>query len=162
MIYIISGALVIALDQITKSLIRSNLTLGERLPVIGDWFNITYVQNTGTAFSMFSGNKLVTVALTSVLIVVCFVMLIREIRSCGSKALAFCLTMVIAGGIGNMIDRLALGFVTDMISVGNFAVFNVADIAVTCGCFAAVIVILFFYKDEGGGQNAAGQIRHRM
>ncbi|MBQ0017620.1 MAG: signal peptidase II [Clostridiales bacterium] len=147
MIYGIIMALVIALDQITKYLIRANLNLGDRIQIIGDWFRITYVQNTGTAFSMFAGNKLVTLVLTSVLIIGCLIIIIKEARN-GSKALALCLTAVISGGIANMIDRFMLGFVTDMISVGSFAVFNVADIAVTCGCFAAMILVLLEYRKE--------------
>lgn len=147
MIYGLIMAAVIAADQLTKIIIRANLDLGERIPVIGDWFRITYVQNTGTAFSMFSGNKMVTLVLTSILIVFCLIMIIRESRS-GSRTLALCLTFVMAGGVANMIDRFFIGFVTDMISVGSFAVFNVADIAVTCGCLAAMVTVLLEYKDS--------------
>ncbi len=140
-------AAVIAADQLTKIIIRANLDLGERIPVIGDWFRITYVQNTGTAFSMFSGNKMVTLVLTSILIVACLILIVHESRS-GSRSLAVCLTFVMAGGVANMIDRFFIGFVTDMISVGSFAVFNVADIAVTCGCFIAMALVLLEYKDS--------------
>ena len=151
LIYPIIVAVVIVADQITKYMVRSGLDLGQRIPVmqslLGDWFNITFIRNTGTAFSMFAGNKWVTVVLTSALIVFCLVMAIREIRN-GSKALAICLTFIMAGGLSNMIDRLYFGYVTDMISWGSFAIFNVADIAVTCGCAAAMVVILLFYKEE--------------
>lgn len=150
-IYPILAAAVVAADQITKYLIRSSLALGERIPVfkavLGDWFNITYIRNTGTAFSMFAGNKMVTVVLTSLLIVFCIVVAVREFRK-GSRLLALCLTFVMAGGVSNMIDRLCFGYVTDMISCGSFAIFNVADIAVTCGCFTAMIIIAFFYKED--------------
>ena len=147
MIYGIIFTAVIAIDQFTKYLIRANLNLGERISIIGDWFNITYVQNTGTAFSMFSGNRFVTVVLTTILIGLCLVVLIKEARS-GSRALALCLAAVMSGGVANMIDRLSLGFVTDMLSFGSFAVFNVADIAVTCGCFAAMLVVILDYRNQ--------------
>jgi len=147
MIYPIIVAAVIAADQISKYLIRANLSLGDRIPVIGDWFRITYIQNTGAAFSMFEGNHFVTIGLTSVLLIVCVIAIIYSIRT-GDKLLALCFTCVLAGGLGNMIDRFVLGYVTDMISVGNFAIFNVADIFVTCGCILAMIVVVLEFKND--------------
>lgn len=146
-IYPLIAAIVIGLDQLTKYLVRANMQPGDRIPVIGDWFSIYYVQNTGTAFSMFRGNQFVTIFLTSVLIILCVVFIIKEAAD-GKVLLPVLFTFVAAGGISNMIDRLTLGFVTDMISCGSFAVFNIADIGVTCGCFAAMIALLLFYKDE--------------
>lgn len=146
-IYPLIAAIVIGLDQLTKYLVRANMQPGDRIPVIGDWFSIYYVQNTGTAFSMFRGNQFVTIFLTSVLIILCVVFIIKEAAD-GKVLLPVLFTFVAAGGISNMIDRLMLGFVTDMISCGSFAVFNIADIGVTCGCFAAMIALLLFYKDE--------------
>lgn len=146
-IYPLIAALIIAADQASKYAVRTFMQPGDRIPVIGDWFSMYYVRNTGTAFSMFSGNKFITVALTSVLIIACLVFLIIEARK-GSKVLAALITMVFAGGVGNLIDRLTLGYVTDMISCWSFAVFNVADIFVTGGCFLIVFYILFAYKDE--------------
>ena len=146
-IYPLTAALVIALDQFTKHLVRASMQPGDRIPVIGDWMSIYYVQNTGTAFSMFSGNQFVTVFLTSVLIIFCIGFIIKEARD-GKRLVPLLFTFVAAGGISNMIDRLTLGFVTDMISCGSFAVFNVADIGVTCGCILAMIALIIIYKDE--------------
>ena len=146
-IYPLTAALVIALDQFTKYLVRASMQPGDRIPVIGDWMSIYYVQNTGTAFSMFSGNQFVTVFLTSVLIIFCIGFIIKEARD-GKRLVPLLFTFVAAGGISNMIDRLTLGFVTDMISCGSFAVFNVADIGVTCGCILAMIALIIMYKDE--------------
>ena len=147
MIYPLIAAAVIAIDQITKYMVRSSMQPGDSIPVIGEWMRILYVRNTGTAFSMFAGNKWITVVLTSALIIACLVFVIREARS-GSKAVSILLTFVIAGGVSNLIDRLALGYVTDMISCGSFAVFNVADIGVTCGCILTMITLLILYGDE--------------
>ena len=138
---------VITLDQFTKYLVRTNMQPGDRIPVIGNWMSIYYIQNTGTAFSMFRGNQFVTVFLTSALIIFCIVFIVKEHRE-GQRLIAVLFTFVAAGGISNMIDRLTLGFVTDMISCGSFAVFNVADIGVTCGCILAMIALLVLYKDE--------------
>lgn len=146
-IYPLIAAIVIILDQLTKYLVRANMQPGDRIPVIGDWMSINYVQNTGTAFSMFRGNQFVTVFLTSVMIIFCIIFIVKEARD-GQVLVSTLFTLVAAGGISNMIDRLTLGFVTDMISCGSFAVFNVADIGVTCGCILTMIVLVLFYKDD--------------
>ena len=145
--YPLAALLVIAADQITKYLVRANMEPGERIPLIGDWLSLYYVRNTGTAFSMFEGNRYVTVLLTSVLIIVCLVVVVTEARA-GRTLVPILLTLVAAGGLSNLADRLALGYVTDMISCGSFAVFNVADIAVTCGCILTMLALLLFYREE--------------
>ena len=153
-IYLLIGVLLIALDQITKYMVRANMQPGDRIPVIGNWMSIYYVQNTGTAFSMFAGNRFVTIFLTSALIILCIVFIVKE----GSEKVSLIpvlFTFVAAGGISNMIDRLALGYVTDMISCGKFAVFNVADIGVTCGCILTMIALIVLYKDDDGDGEAA-------
>ena len=146
-IYPFIAVIVIILDQLTKYLVRANMQPGDRIPVIGDWMSIYYVQNTGTAFSMFRDNRLVTVFLTTALIIFCIFFIIKEARE-GQTLISVLFTFVAAGGISNMIDRLTLGFVTDMISCGSFAVFNVADIGVTCGCILTMIALLIQFKDE--------------
>ena len=146
-IYPLIAAILIILDQLTKYLVRANMQPGDRIPVIGDWMSINYVQNTGTAFSMFRGNQFVTIFLTSVMIIFCIIFIVKEARD-GQVLVSTLFTLVAAGGISNMIDRLTLGFVTDMISCGSFAVFNIADIGVTCGCILTMIVLVLFYKDD--------------
>ena len=147
-IYPLIAAAVIALDQLTKYMVRSGMQPGDSIPVIGDWFRILYVRNTGTAFSMFAGNKWITIVFTSALMIACLIYVIREARS-GSKAVSILLTFVIAGGASNLIDRLTLGYVTDMISCWSFAVFNVADIAVTCGCALTILYLILEIRKEG-------------
>jgi len=149
MIYPLIAALVIAADQLTKYLVRANMQPGDRIPIIGDWMSIYYVQNTGTAFSMFAGNRFITVFLTSLLIILCIVFIVKESKD-GVSLIPVLFTFVASGGISNMIDRLTLGYVTDMISCGRFAVFNVADIGVTCGCVLTMIALIVLYKDDDG------------
>ena len=146
-IYPLAAAFVIAADQITKSMVRSSMQPGDRIPILGDWMSIYYVQNTGTAFSMFSGNKFVTIALTSILIIVCIILLRSEMRD-GRRLTPFLLTLIAAGGASNLIDRLTLGYVTDMISCWSFAVFNVADMFITCSCMLTMIVMIMQYRRE--------------
>lgn len=146
-IYPLIAAAVIALDQLTKYLVRANMQPGDRIPVIGNWMSIYYVRNTGTAFSMFRDNRFITVFLTSALIIFCIVFIVKEARD-GHRLISILFTFVAAGGVSNMIDRLTLGYVTDMISCGSFAVFNVADIGVTCGCALTMIALIVLYRDE--------------
>ncbi|NLY87418.1 MAG: signal peptidase II [Clostridiales bacterium] len=153
-LYPIIAAVIIVLDQLTKFIVRTGLNPGEKIYIIGEWFSITFVKNTGAAFSMFAGNKFVTIALTSALILACLIFIIYEIKDDGSRFLSICLTFILAGGIGNLMDRVIRGYVTDMLSFGSFPVFNVADIFVTCGCFLTVIYIMFLNKEKTSTSNS--------
>ena len=146
-IYPLIAVIIIALDQISKYAVRANMQPGDKIPIIGNFFKLYYVQNTGTAFSMFSGNRFITIFLTSALIIGCVLYVIKEHRD-REYAIAILLSFVAAGGISNMIDRLSLGFVTDMISVGSFAVFNVADIFVTTGCLLVALLLILEMRNE--------------
>ena len=153
-VYPLIAVIIIAADQITKYMVRANLKLGEAIPVIGNWMRICYVQNTGTAFSMFEGNRFITVFLTSALIIGCVVYAISEIRA-GRRLVPLLLCCIASGGISNMIDRLSLGFVTDMISCGQFAVFNVADMFISTCCVLLMLMVLISYKKESDEKKAS-------
>lgn len=133
--------LVLALDQITKFIIRAHFTIGQTLPVIPDILHITYVQNRGAAFSMFRNMPVMTVLLPICMVTGCLIASVHLYRK-SQKVPALLLALVAAGGIGNLIDRLCLGYVTDMIDSRVFPVFNVADIAVTVGCGLLLIWLL--------------------
>ena len=137
LVIIASGLLVI--DQITKFAVRSRMEIGETLPVFRGVLDFTYVQNRGAAFSLFQNSQLVTVILP-IITMIAGVLFLLHLRKNKEKLAEFGVLLIMSGGIGNLIDRTILGFVTDMISVGNFPVFNVADICVTVGC---VILILW-------------------
>lgn len=144
---------IVAVDQLTKYLTVANIPLYGQADAIPGLFHLTYVQNTGAAFSSFEGMQWLFVAVFAVFTVA----IIWEFRK---KALAFtaverwAIIAVYAGGLGNMIDRLRLGFVVDMIRVDfiDFPVFNVADCFITCGCIFLLIHLFFFnkafWKDE--------------
>lgn len=133
--------LVLALDQITKFIIRANFSIGQTLPVIPDILHITYVQNRGAAFSLFRNMPIMTVLLPICMVIGCLVVGVYLYRK-SQRVPALLLALVAAGGIGNLVDRLCLGYVTDMIDFRVFPVFNVADIAVTLGCVLLLIWIL--------------------
>jgi len=145
---IITG--IIILDQITKYMVRNNMQIGESLPVIHDVFYITYVQNRGAAFSILQNQHFFTIFLPIIAMGICVYFLFK-VRDKYNKLLTYAVILVLAGGLGNLTDRIIFGFVTDMFNFRVFPVFNVADIAVTCGCVLGLIYVLFF--DDDGKEN---------
>lgn len=148
MIYFIAAALLTALDQFTKLAIRSSLSLGEQRVLLPGVLGLTYVQNTGMAFSSLSGRTgfLTLVSLAAAIAV--SVMLMRG-KPFAHPFGKWTLTLILAGAVGNLIDRFFLHYVTDMIQVlfVNFAVFNVADCCVVVGGILLAVYVLFFYEN---------------
>ena len=144
---------IVAADQLTKYLTVANIALYEDVPFLPGLLQLTYVQNTGAAFSSFEGQQwlfaLIFVVFTGLIFWEYF-----------KKPMGFttferwCIAAVYGGGLGNMIDRVRLGYVVDMIETTfvEFPVFNVADCFITCGCILLMIhLVLFnkeFWKDE--------------
>lgn len=149
MLYILITILLIVIDQGVKFLVRANIPLGGHVSFLPHVLELTYVQNTGAAFSILSEHTWV-LTLFSVIIVLIMVWALRRRVVTHPLGLIPCV-MVIAGGLGNLIDRVFFGYVTDMFSTlfMNFAVFNVADICITVGgVWLAVYVLFFFDKLE--------------
>ena len=143
--YFILAAALTALDQLVKFLVRANIPLGGSVPFLPCLMDLTYVQTTGAAFSLFTGHTwalgLVSLAVSAALAVGLAKPVFRH--PFGRCALA----VVLAGAVGNLIDRFAFGFVTDMFRTLfiRFAVFNVADICVVAGGIALCVYAVFFY-----------------
>ena len=135
-------------DQVTKAMTVANIPLHRDIPVLDGLFHFTYVQNTGAAFSSLEGMRWLFILIFLVLTVA----LAYEIRKqkMGFKTFEWwCIAAIYGGGLGNMIDRLRLGYVVDMIEVEfiKFPVFNVADCFITCGCIALFVSLAFFNKE---------------
>ena len=143
--------LIIAFDQITKYLAEAQLTGGKIVTFIPGVVQFRYARNTGMAFSLFSGARWFFVALT---VVVCAGVLWYMFKDkCPSLWMYWSLGVVVSGGLGNLIDRVRFGYVVDFIepTFMNFAVFNIADSAVTLGAISLVIYLvcdLFKSKKE--------------
>lgn len=144
--------LCVAADLLVKRLTLASFALGERLDVIPGVFRLTYVRNTGGAFSAFSDASwlfflLVPLAVVLLLCLLLFGVVRHPVGVCGA-------VMMIGGAVGNFIDRVVYGYVVDMFDfyLINFAVFNLADCFVTVGCVLLMIAVLFFA--EKGGQKA--------
>ena len=146
-------AVIVAADQITKALVRANIPFGTGVKLIPGVVQLTYVRNTGAAFSMLSGGRWLFLALVVVFFAAVAVLIRKKILA--KPVELWCLAAIGGGALGNAIDRAVTGEVTDMIEplFMEFAVFNVADIFITCGAILLVVYMLFFdraQKEEKG------------
>ena len=146
MLYAVLVVALVVLDQVVKFLVRANIPLGGDVPFLPHILQLTYVQNTGAAFSLLEEHTWILTIVSLVVSVLLVVLLVKKVFP-GPFAMA-ALSMVLAGAVGNLIDRALLGYVTDMFETlfMRFAVFNVADICVVCGAVLAVIYYLWFYE----------------
>ncbi len=140
---------VLVADQLTKLWARTALSDG---PVIvwKDVFSFRLIYNTGASFGIFQGKTLALTifSIVGMLAIAGFYFWLPKEKK--MRPMRLMLTMIVAGGSGNIIDRIWMGKVTDMISFDliNFPVFNVADIGVTCGAIVMCVLWIFYYKDE--------------
>lgn len=140
-------AVTVLADFASKRAVMGNMSIGESIPIIGGVFNFTYITNDGAAFGSFSEHRWVFMLLSSVFIVVltCLLFVWEENRLFYVSA-----SMIIGGGIGNMIDRIAYGTVVDFLDFCAFPslwkwVFNLADSFV---CVGAALLILYYILFE--------------
>ncbi|MGI6204179.1 MAG: signal peptidase II [Anaerovoracaceae bacterium] len=146
MIYYMIIITLAAIDRVLKYFVTANIPQGGSQYLLGDLVVITNIRNTGAAFSTFTGRRAWLIAVTLLCIIVGLVYITRH-RKNRSNFLLTSLSMVIAGGIGNLADRIMHGYVTDYISVGSFPVFNFADICVVTGCVFLCIYVLFLDRN---------------
>ena len=159
MIYALIAAALVAVDQIVKYLVMTHIPAGGHVPLVPYLVELTYVTNTGAAFSIFSEH---TWALALVSLVMSVALALALWKGLFKHPLGkLTLTLLLAGAVGNLIDRAFRGFVVDMFNVlfMNFAVFNVADICVVVGGISAGLYYLLLMdklepRKEGGHDNA--------
>lgn len=153
MLYAILVVLLVAADQLVKILVRANIPMGASMPFLPGLVELTYVQNTGAAFSIFKDHTWLLTIISAVVAAAIAAALIKRVVAHPFGVIT--LSVVLAGAVGNLIDRALFGFVTDMFNLQfmRFAVFNVADICVVCGGIAFCVYFLFYYdkleKKEG-------------
>ena len=152
-IYFLVSAGVVVLDQITKYLTVRFIPLYEHIAGLPGVVGLTYVRNTGAAFSSFEGMRWLFVLLFLVFTGALLWEYFKKPMPL-TRFERFCIAAIYGGGLGNFIDRLRLGYVVDMIETlfMDFPVFNVADCFITCGCIALMAHLFFwnksFWKDE--------------
>ena len=139
--------IVAAVDQITKYLVVANIPLYADVPFLPGIVELTYVQNTGAAFSMLEGMRWLFFVIFIVLTVLILVEYFKRPMPF-TKLERWCIAAIYGGGLGNMIDRVRLGYVVDMIKTEfiEFPVFNVADCFITCGCILLIAHLALFNK----------------
>lgn len=142
----LTAALVILIDQLTKAWVRANLAIGESYEIIpgqSAWVQLLHIQNTGAAFGMFQAGGLI---FTIVAIVVSIAIVYYSFRMQGDVwALRLILGLQLGGALGNLVDRLTIGTVTDFISffaIWNAPIFNVADASITIGVALMILAML--------------------
>ena len=146
--YSLFAAFIVAADQFTKYLTVANIALYEDVPFLPGLLQLTYVQNTGAAFSSFEGQQW----LFALIFLVFTGLIVYEYRKNTMGFTSFerwCIAAIYGGGLGNMIDRVRMGYVVDMIETTfmEFPVFNVADCFITCGCILLMAHLILFHKD---------------
>lgn len=149
MFYWISLALLaVVLDQVTKILAVKYLMPVNTVPIIKSVLHLTYLENTGAAFGSLKNSRWVFLAVSTFAIIALVFYMFRFKPK--NRVLSAGLAFIIGGGIGNMIDRIAKGYVVDFIDfrLVNFAVFNVADSFVCIGAALVIIYIFFFAEKE--------------
>ncbi|MEG2039134.1 MAG: signal peptidase II [Oscillospiraceae bacterium] len=156
MVYIalLMAAVLVGIDQIIKIWAYSNLRLTDTLAVIPNVLHLTYHENTGAAFSMLSERTTFLAVATGLLLLAIVVLMLY--KKPASKFLNITLGLIIAGGVGNLIDRVWRGFVVDYVDFRliNFAVFNFADICVVIGTGMLMIYLLFIDGRNKENNNA--------
>ncbi len=132
-IYYIIALVIIGLDQLTKYLVKTNMELGESIPLIPDVFHLTSHRNMGAAFGILQNQRFFFILIT-IAVVIGIVIAIKRIGHAQPRT-AFALSLVLGGAIGNFIDRATTGQVVDFLHfiLINFPIFNVADMAITIG-----------------------------
>lgn len=147
LLMVLMAAGIVAADQLSKLWVLGNIPLHSHVDAIAGLFHLTYVQNTGAAFSSFQGMRW----LFALIFLVFTLWVIWDFAKKSLPFTAFerwCIAAIWAGGLGNMIDRVRLGYVVDMINLEfmDFPVFNVADCFITCGCIALMVHLVFFNR----------------
>lgn len=142
-VQLVSIAVLVLLDNLIKKAVYENLRGTETTVLIKGFLGLTYAENTGAAFSMFSSDTNLLSVVTGVALLAALVIMffLKE----KPRIYHICLPLIIAGGAGNLLDRLTRGFVVDYIHAlfVNFPIFNFADCLITCACFALIFYLIY-------------------
>ncbi len=142
--------LLVGLDQFTKHLAINRLKGQEAYVLIDGVLELQYLENRGSAFGMLQNQKILILFMGAIFLMVILMLLFRLPQQRKYCLLHILMSFIIAGGIGNMIDRIRFDYVVDFISfvLIHFPIFNVADCYIVCGVIALFILILFVFKEE--------------
>lgn len=152
-VYFLISALLVGLDQWSKYLTVQNISLGETKEFIPGFLSLTHLRNTGAAWSLLEGKMIFFYVITVIVSVVIINLLIKNYKK--SIWYSVGLSFVLAGAIGNFIDRVRLGYVVDMLQTDfmNFPIFNVADSTLVVGVICIFIYLILDEKAAKEGKN---------
>ena len=153
MLYILAIALCVAADQAVKLYVVSHLALYETAPLLPGVVELFYIQNTGGGFSILTNHtQLLTILTAAVMAVIAF-LLVKKVFP--HPLAMWTLTLILGGGLGNLADRVRLGYVVDMFDLQfiRWPVFNVADMLVVAGVVGCAVYFLFLYEKYDAGQD---------
>ncbi|WP_037329928.1 signal peptidase II [Anaerovibrio lipolyticus] len=139
------GLIVFIIDQLVKSYVTAYMELGQSIPVIKDYFYITYVLNPGAAFGMFANQRMMFIIVAVVLCAVVFYF--RKQLARESMMMKYGVSLLAGGAVGNLYDRLQSGLVVDFFDFRVWPVFNIADIAICVGA-ALIVMDIFSRRNE--------------
>ena len=148
--FFLTALLVVSADQLTKLWIRSNLAVGESLPETG-FFRLTYIHNTGGVFGLFQDQSLLLTIFAIIGVAVLLVIALfmnQRLPFWDNKTGKLSLGLVFSGTVGNLIDRLSSGYVTDFIDISIWPAFNIADSAVVIGAILLAYLLLASVKSR--------------
>lgn len=149
MVYILLFLILLIIDQYSKFIVDSTLLVGETIPVIDSFFNLTYVQNRGVAFGLFQGKiDIVTILATVAIVLILFYFFKNLKKIIFLERIGY--SMIFAGAIGNMIDRMFRGYVIDMLDfrgIWSF-IFNFADVWINIGIILIIVEYIFFSRKK--------------
>lgn len=142
--FLLIGLLVI-LDQVSKFLVVKHLKPGQSLPIVQHLFHITYVANPGAAFGLFqpAGALLIALSLITILVLAYLVL----VRKDTSNTMTFCFCLILAGAVGNVMDRMRYGFVVDFLDLRIWPVFNIADSVITIGILCLMLLLVYHRRN---------------
>ena len=153
MIYIFLFLILLIIDQYSKFIVHGTLNVGDTIPIIDNFFNLTYVQNRGVAFGLFQGKIDIVSILAIVAIGLILFYFCKNFKKISLlERIAY--TMIFSGAVGNMIDRLFRGFVIDMLDfrgIWSF-IFNFADVWINIGVILIIIEYVVFNRQRGGSR----------
>ena len=141
---IILSLIVLSIDQVSKILIANTIDINSSIEVIKNFFYLTYTHNTGAAFSILTGKRLLLIIIAIVILIILFNYIKKNKTNNKLEILAF--SLIIGGSIGNLIDRIIRGYVVDFLDFKifgyNFPIFNLADTFIVIGVILIVIITL--------------------
>ncbi len=142
LLYYAVVGLIACVDQIIKWMVVHGLVMYEKIPIFGGLITVTHIRNSGAAYNLFSDMPLLLIFFPGIVMTLGLIYIGVKSKT-SNKLLMLSFSMVIGGGLGNLIDRISKGYVVDYLDIKIIPVFNVADMCICIGCGLLFIYLLF-------------------